>query len=492
MAVWLRCWCACAILLQVVLAGFEVEETCPSSGCDNAATQHVQHPWTTRGGNLNFSGLAAHAGVFHLSKPSWVFSRPLFSHPHFHDLSFHTSPVIDVDNNIYFGDNVGVVYSLDVQGMPRWTFQAPGGAASWLALEGSKVYASMGDGQVLAIDMKSGKEVWRAKVGRPGCNEGRSLAATRDVLLVPCQLSPPGVIWHTPWGGGSHGVCALSTKDGHSLWNFNTAELGKNFSYNQAPIVSNSRVYLSDVSGGVFCISLHDGKLIWHTPGLYPHSWTTATLTMGPHDILYFNFHPGWPTNKEYKGVLRAYKASDGAVLWKRLFHEPLNAPPAVGPVITGSGKTLAVVVAVGANPNCSPMTKLESLRLWLDLEPEKYKFSPRKSSVYALDPDTGEFIWYYAAPLHGTPVAGISEGEPCCPDMWGQPTIGADGTVYANWAGGKTVALRDANGDTRVDPHDPKEFSSYHHGLGTMASTAISSGLTVTSDCKRVFAYRN
>lgn len=453
------------------------------------------HPWPCGGGNANRSGLSLHIGTLDLSRPSWIFLEPdrLLKGAAGTDRVFVSSPVIDDDLNVYIQSSTGWVYALNARGQLRWSFTATSFFPGGLALLDDALYTVTIDGTAFKIDKDTGIEVWNHRVALTAPIENHALIAIGSTVLTACNLGPSAD--PTQWPGRPHSygggdaVCAIRTTDGSLIWTYSIAESSETTSYNQAPAVVGDAVLFSDRTGGVYSVSLVDGRELWRVPGPFLTSWTTGGLAVGPTGIVYAPANPSHPSKLE-PGILRAFDLHSGAVLWSRRFHEGVNAKPAVGAVCCGEQPThdrilpLAVVIAVGSNPSCDPLTQWSWLQQQLGLLPKHFGI------VYALDAYNGSTIWTFNAPEHTGPCVGITAGDGCCPDMWGEPTIGADGTVYVNWSGGQTMALRDANGDGKVEPADPLEFSTYKHGLGSQSGTSIAPGLITMSNCKQLLGY--
>jgi len=162
-----------------------------------------------------------------------------------------------------------------------------------------------------------------------------------------------------------------------------------------------------------------------------------------------------------------------------------VNSAPAVGRVY--GYDQLAVVFTVGSKPSCDPMPLLDKAKVLLGLANTTYVFA----QVFVLKAVDGEVLWQFDLPRWWKECAGILHGDSCCPDAFGNPAIGEDGTVYVNWSGGKSYALRDANKDGKIDMNDPAELSLWNSGFGSNGITAIAPGLTVTVNCRNLMGYR-
>lgn len=424
--------------------------------------------WPTKGGSRNHSGYSTSTGPRDLSKPSWTFSEPGVESKApdlFFMRVFHGSPIADGQLNVYIQSTTGWVYSVDRSGVLRWSLELSDHNPGNLALLGTTLYTCSQDGVAWAIDSETGKVAWSRAIGKGCPDDTYSVTAVGDTVLIPCTPfnSPKNDTRH-----GNNAVAALAAADGSTKWIYDMSP-HNGLGYNQMHSIVGDAIYFSDVSGAAYSISLLDGSERWYSPGLPGDLFTTAGLVTGPNGMAYVGF-----SDANRKGVLRAHDLATGAVLWAKGFSEGVNAAPAVGPL---NGR-LAVVVAVGDNLECLPEVGLE--------------FAAKHAQVVVLDATTGELIWSFDAPQWNHVIAGntLLPTDVCCPDVWGTPTLASDGTVYANWSGGKLFALNDANGDGHIDVQDPLEYSSYHHGKGSNSATLVMPGLTVAAECKALIAY--
>merc|ERR1712007_394656 len=177
---------------------------------------------------------------------------------------------------------------------------------------------------------------------------------------------------------------------------------------------------------------------------------------------------------------------TSGRVLWTQNFEEGVNAAPAVGSVSIGdvgegSTHTTAVVVAVGGNPSI-PEFFWESARRFIT------RSSPFKlqGHISVLNPENGDVLWTFTTPdVHKKACAGSTWTDMSLPNQWGAPAIGVDGTVYANWSGGRSYAIRKRGSCPRVDPEDPNEVVYWEHGFGSNSCPAFAPGMVVATCAK-------
>ncbi|CAE7265461.1 bamB [Symbiodinium natans] len=435
---------------------------------------HAFHP--TKGGNLNHSGYSPYVGVQDLAFPTWTFVHPQVQPKGLRTATrrvFHGSPLIDADLNVYIQSTSGWIFSLTKDGDLRWSFdlnsEDPQNPGNMALLDGT-AFVCTEDGMAWAIDLVEGSERWRQKIATHCSTDAFSVVARKGSILIPCN----------PANGddpdnmeGSHGLCAVSETDGAPRWTFNLNRYGSK-GYNLAPSVVDGIVYFTDLAGAVYAISEEDGQEVWHHPGSEEATFSTATSVVGPDSRLYNAFNVGEKGGSGTQGVLRCHDLKFGDVVWSKSFPEGINAAPAVGPM--GAKNRTAVIVGVGNNPECLP---------------EPVIGPTKRAKLFALDAETGQTLWTFTAPEYSLSCAGNTPAEVCCPSMWSQPTLAADGRVYVNWSGGKFFTLLDANLDGTIDANDPREFSFYHHGKGSNSQTALAPGLMVAAVCNKVLAYQ-
>mmetsp|Transcript_65270 Transcript_65270/g.202104 ORF Transcript_65270/g.202104 Transcript_65270/m.202104 type:complete len:543 (-) Transcript_65270:92-1720(-) len=531
---WLAQYVAARGAETVCLAG---DVGCGAPGRAPAAAPSPAPYSPFKGFDLNHSGWSPHAGPFDLSRPSWVFEEPDRgskgrSGP---VKAFHGSPMVDGELNVYIQSSTGWVYSVDRQGTLRWSADTGDAQLSNLAVWDGLVYTMGQSGHVYALDAATGRETWRSKVAKGGPSDTHSPVVYGGRLLMACNPT----VHFNDFGRSpdimSEAVCAINASTGSVLWIYDMIDSSRgrqNLATNQMHAVVNDTAVFSDGFGGVYRVSIETGEEIWYQPnvtcvqefyrtgGMVPYG-TTATMVVGPNDVIYSGFNL-----RAKVGALRAHDLRTGAELWSRTFQDEVNAAPAVG--LLRPGGSLAVVVAVGTNPMpvsvhqllvfcmtvfilltvwcfwllCRRRTSWCTCRTGLKVSLAvafvgglvlvripSLTLPMLGSTVLALDAGSGEVIWQFNSSMLGL-CAGNTWTEFCVPDLWGSPAIGADGTVYVNWSGGKAFALRDANGDGVVDREDPGEASSYHHGSGSNGITAIAPGLLVAPSCRYILGW--
>jgi outer membrane protein assembly factor BamB len=105
-----------------------------------------------------------------------------------------------------------------------------------------KVFFAYVDGDLVAVDAKSGKEAWKRK------------------LVGHLESSPMAVGGTLYLGTDKTNVVAVRASDGKVLWQFNAPAAIK-----ASPSFHDGRLYVADYESGVFCLNAKDGRLIWRT-----------------------------------------------------------------------------------------------------------------------------------------------------------------------------------------------------------------------------------
>jgi outer membrane protein assembly factor BamB len=105
-----------------------------------------------------------------------------------------------------------------------------------------KVFFAYVDGNLVAVDAASGKQVWTRRLA--GHLESSPMAVGDTLYL----------------GTDKTNVVAVRASDGKVLWQFNSPGAIK-----ASPSFHDGRVYIADYESGMFCLDAGNGKLIWRT-----------------------------------------------------------------------------------------------------------------------------------------------------------------------------------------------------------------------------------
>jgi outer membrane protein assembly factor BamB len=162
-----------------------------------------------------------------------------------------SQPVVE-GGRIFAIDARDVVVALDAKsGSELWRNDVKPGSelthtyGGGVAAIGDRVYVTTGYGQVLALDAASGKEIWRQQVtapvrGAPTVADGRVFAVTVDNQLQ-----------------------VLSTTDGHRLWTHNGLPETAGLLGAASPAVEGDIVIVPYSSGELFALRAENGRPLW-------------------------------------------------------------------------------------------------------------------------------------------------------------------------------------------------------------------------------------
>jgi outer membrane protein assembly factor BamB len=105
-----------------------------------------------------------------------------------------------------------------------------------------KVFFAYVDGNLVAVDARSGKRLWRRK------------------LVGHLESSPMAVDGTLYLGTDKTNVVAVRASDGKVLWQFNSPGAIK-----ASPSFHDGRLFVADYESGMLCLNAQDGKLLWRT-----------------------------------------------------------------------------------------------------------------------------------------------------------------------------------------------------------------------------------
>jgi outer membrane protein assembly factor BamB len=167
-----------------------------------------------------------------------------------------------------------------------------------------KVFFADVDGDLLAVDAKSGKAVWDRKI--PGHLESSPVAVGGRLYL----------------GTDTTNLLAVRAADGKVLWQFNSPG-----AIRASPSYHDGRVYVADYESGVFCLDARTGRPIWRT----------NTSKVAPFGRGGFFSSPAIAFGRVYAGrddgTIYAFDARSGRVEWTFQTHNFVYGSPAVAKV---------------------------------------------------------------------------------------------------------------------------------------------------------------
>jgi outer membrane protein assembly factor BamB len=187
------------------------------------------------------------------------------------------TPVAVDETSAYIGDVGGRVTVIDLaSGDVRWTMELGTPIAGAVTLDAGRVLATTLGGQkepseVVALDAKSGDELWRASA------EDASNLVTAPVVADGRMLTLDAL----------GGVLAFDAEDGRFLWRTEVinpiAPRGQPFLLQgvgaPAPVSADGRVFAVDVTGRVYAFDAETGAALWDQALNDPSQFSPPLLT---------------------------------------------------------------------------------------------------------------------------------------------------------------------------------------------------------------------
>lgn len=173
----------------------------------------------------------------------------------------YSTPVTD-GKSLFIGDDVGVMYSLDLKkGKTNWTFDTGMRIVGSPAVNDGVVVFGSANYNIYGLDAKTGKEIWHV---------------TTNQAVMGAATIHKGIAYI---GGGDGRMFAIDIHTGKVKWSFD--EL-KNYVLTR-PLVYNDKLYFGCWDTHFYALNLADGSLVWKwnngngNPKLSPASvWPVA------------------------------------------------------------------------------------------------------------------------------------------------------------------------------------------------------------------------
>ncbi|HSD28805.1 MAG TPA: PQQ-binding-like beta-propeller repeat protein [Vicinamibacteria bacterium] len=350
-----------------------------------------------------------------LARPSWTFeaASPLWAGATF------------ARGTVYAGGQDGQLHALDARtGTEKWSFRAGGPIRTRAALDGATLYFQADDGQVYALDAASGRERWRARVVEkpierlPFDNpKSRYDRFGSDVTVAGGRLYL-----------GTHDgrVLALDPARGEKAWEFASGD-----SVLAAPAVDAGLVFFGSFDAHVYALDAGSGKLLWKRDARAPVVSTPAVA--GDRVVV---------GNRGYD--LTAYDARTGEPAWTRYIWFSWVESSAVvrdGVAYVGSSDAAAVYAFDARTGERRWKTDVfgwawgqpavTDRRVYAGTASQKDYLAGHEGMVVAMDRSSGRPVWHYVA----EPAAKGPYGFP------GSPAVG-EGRVFVTGLDGKVYAF--------------------------------------------------
>ena len=295
-----------------------------------------------------------------------------------------------LDGQVIVGAEDGRLHAFDEQGRERWTFTAAGAIRARAVPIDRDVVVQADGGMLYRVDGRTGKEVWRVKIGEAIARVPLSDPASRYENRAPAAAIDGARLFTGTHDGR---IVALDARSGAGVWEFKTGD-----AVIATPVVSGGRVFCGSFDGFVYALDAATGALAWkHDTG----GAVTSAVAVSGRRVLAgsrsFDFE--------------ALDAQTGEVAWRRYFWFSWVESPAtvagtsayigssdagtVSSIDASSGRVTWSADAGGSawgQPAVTTSTVYEGVAGVL------HYTAPHKGSLLALDRSTGAVKWWYPA----------------------------------------------------------------------------------------------
>jgi len=162
------------------------------------------------------------------------------------------SPPVVAEGTVFTMDAEGLVSAFDAaNGRRRWRVEAvpddeiENALGGGLALDGGRLYVATGIGEVVALDAKSGEEIWRSRIGMP-IRSAPTVAGGRLFVVTT-----------------ENQTFALDVADGSQLWSHEgIADIAQLLGA-AAPAATEGAVVSAYSSGEIYLLRADSGRIVW-------------------------------------------------------------------------------------------------------------------------------------------------------------------------------------------------------------------------------------
>jgi outer membrane protein assembly factor BamB len=249
-----------------------------------------------------------------------------------------------------------------------------------ISIEGNRVYAAGHKGDLVALDLANGHQIWRVKVRAPLSG---GTAASADIVLV----------------GASDGQLFAFTPDGKPRWNVRL-----NGEVLAPPTISTHLIAVRTVDGKLHALSPDNGRELWVQEQQVPRlslRGTARPVISG--DLVLCGFD---------NGKVLAVNTGDGSLLWEATVTPPHGRTELerLADIDSAVGVSGHDVYAVGFQGRVA-MLALETGQVWWSHEASSYRgltldgdrlyVATADGEVLTLRARTGVEVWRQKALLH-------------------------------------------------------------------------------------------
>jgi outer membrane protein assembly factor BamB len=204
--------------------------------------------------------------------------------------------------------------------------------------DGNRIYAASRDGNVIAFDPASGKQVWKTELDTalsagPGVGEGMIAVGTADGMLIALDAGNGSERWRVSLGGETlsaplikddsvvvvtidNRLRALRAFDGSQRWSIEQSTPLLTMRGSATPMMAGKAVIAGFDNGRLMAVDLESGDIVWDTV-LAPPSGRSDLERLSDIDgrisVVGQDIYAGG-----YQGRIASIAAESGQVLWAR------------------------------------------------------------------------------------------------------------------------------------------------------------------------------
>lgn len=372
-------------LLVILLSACQQGGKATPEAAPADAAMHRADP--ARTGVYRTEGLAEYTNIkWQFAADDWVFGAPAI-----------------LGGRAYFTSYDGNVYAVDSKtGVEVWRFETGGTIIAAAAVADNIVYVGNMLGTVFALDSATGEERWRVDIGSgfsgsPAVSDGTVYFASENATLV-----------------------ALDAKTGEEKWRFEKPDLAMPFS----PAVADGVIYIPVSNGALYAIDAVTGKELW---SFIPTTETNIYIPTA--DAVVKNGLVFFMTNDlNLTGVLYAIDINTHEMRWRIQTTTENYSPPAIsddGIAIWGGLDGALHAASVETGDIIWNFQTDDIIFSATAIAGDTVYFGANDKNLYALDYKTGRQRWQFRA------ESAVSS-----------PAI-QDGVVYVGTEDGTVFALQ-------------------------------------------------
>lgn len=216
---------------------------------------------------------------------------------------FATSNPICVNNTIYCIDQNGYLNAIK-SGKKLWsviTSQAKSSGQSGAALlyHNGKLYCSTSYAELMCIDSKNGKILWRKNL--PSICKGDALSQEDNIIFALCF---------------DNTLIAIDIVNGNTIWTHSGLSNNTGFTGTASVAIDEKHVYVGYTSGDIYALNKNTGEQIWNA--FLSKFSLDNVLSQIAHPRACPLLHNNMVIFTSQNGQIAAFNKQDGKIIWEQ------------------------------------------------------------------------------------------------------------------------------------------------------------------------------